>query len=111
MTVTRLVWYVNGCLVASSTFTLWVFGDAHVGTDLRLGRPSLADALRTSGQGEPDSGPPIDRDIAMDIAICRAARTCRKTLRGMGSLGSSASSRSILARPSTTETGAALAFV
>ena len=29
-----------------STFALWAFGDAHVGTDLKRGRQSLATALR-----------------------------------------------------------------
>jgi hypothetical protein len=34
-----------------STFALWAFGDAHVGTDLKRGRQSLAAALRTVERG------------------------------------------------------------
>ena len=53
--------------MSSGTFSLWVFGDAHVGTDLKRGRESLADALRTSEQGGEDGGPPFDWDMAVDI--------------------------------------------
>ena len=35
----------------SGNFNLWVFGDAHVGTDLKKGRESLSDALLTSERG------------------------------------------------------------
>ena len=39
-------------IVDKRTFTLWAAGDAHVGTDLRVGnRTSLADALVQSEQG------------------------------------------------------------
>lgn len=48
----------------NNTFNLWVFGDAHVGTDLRRGqRESLADALRDSERGER----PFSWDIAIDV--------------------------------------------
>ena len=44
-------------LMSDAAFNLWVFGDAHVGTDLAKGRESLADALRTSEQGGTAGGP------------------------------------------------------
>ena len=53
--------------MAARSFTLWVFGDAHVGTDLTIGRTSLADGLRTTERGGPDGGPPFGWDIAVDI--------------------------------------------
>lgn len=46
---------------------VWVFGDAHVGTDIRHGRESLADALRDAQQGGRAGGPPFDWDIAIDV--------------------------------------------
>ncbi len=49
------------------SFTVWVFGDAHVGTDLKQGRHSLADAIRASeSEGSPQC-PPFDWDIAVDV--------------------------------------------
>ena len=46
--------------MAGASFALWVFGDAHVGTDLvRANRSSLADALRTSERGGDRGGPPF----------------------------------------------------
>jgi hypothetical protein len=49
-------------------FNVWVFGDAHVGTDLRRGkRESLADAIRTSEQGGNEGGPAFAWDIGIDI--------------------------------------------
>ncbi|MGC9348876.1 MAG: hypothetical protein ACP5JG_12100 [Anaerolineae bacterium] len=53
--------------MTNDTFTLWVFGDAHVGTDLRHGRRSLAEALRTSERGGDQGGPPFGWDIAVDV--------------------------------------------
>ena len=50
-----------------STFALWAFGDAHVGTDLKRGRQSLATALRTVERGGDEGGPPFKWDIAVDI--------------------------------------------
>jgi len=41
-------------------FQLWCFGDAHVGTDLKRGRESLADAIR-------DSEELFEWDIAIDV--------------------------------------------
>ncbi|MEM7117037.1 MAG: metallophosphoesterase [Chloroflexota bacterium] len=50
--------------MSKDTFNLWVFGDAHVGTDLRRGsRESLAEALRDSERGER----PFSWDIAIDV--------------------------------------------
>jgi hypothetical protein len=46
----------------SRTFRIWVFSDAHVGTDKKQGRESLADALRQS-----ESAPGFDWDIALDL--------------------------------------------
>ncbi|HTM50431.1 MAG TPA: hypothetical protein VL285_17175, partial [Bryobacteraceae bacterium] len=43
------------------TLRLWVFSDAHVGTDLRRGRSSLADALTQSEQGD------FNWDLALDL--------------------------------------------
>jgi hypothetical protein len=53
--------------MGEKTFTLWAFGDAHVGTDLRHGRESLAEALRTSERGGNAGGPPFHWDIAVDV--------------------------------------------
>ena len=50
-----------------STFNLWVFGDAHVGTDLKQGRRSLYEALRTSEAGGDAGGPVIPWEIAVDV--------------------------------------------
>lgn len=51
----------------SEIFKLWVFGDAHVGTDLKRGRESLSEALRTSEFGDRSGGPPFDWEIAIDV--------------------------------------------
>lgn len=48
-------------------FRLWVFGDAHVGTDKRFGRGSLAEALIQSETGVEGGGPAFDWDIAVDV--------------------------------------------
>jgi hypothetical protein len=53
--------------MGDKTFTLWAFGDAHVGTDLRHGRESLTEALRTSERGGNEGGPPFNWDIAVDV--------------------------------------------
>ena len=47
-------------------FTLWVAGDAHVGTDLGHGRESLAEALRQSEGGVPGY-PEIGWDLMLDV--------------------------------------------
>ena len=53
--------------MAQREFNLWAFGDAHVGTDLKRGRESLADAFRASEQGGKEGGPPFGWDIAVDV--------------------------------------------
>jgi len=45
-------------------FRLWAMGDAHVGTDQRRGRESLADAIR---QSEGDDGTGFDWDLAIHV--------------------------------------------
>ncbi|MBI3986509.1 MAG: metallophosphoesterase [Lentisphaerae bacterium] len=47
-------------------FRLWAFGDAHVGTDLKQKRESLADAIRQS-EGGVEGYPAFDWDIALDV--------------------------------------------
>ena len=49
------------------SFNLWAFGDAHVGSDMKHGRESLADALRCSEFGGEEGGPPFAWDIAVDV--------------------------------------------
>lgn len=49
--------------MSGSTFNLWVFGDAHVGTDLKNGRASLADALRDSERSQWA----FEWDVALDV--------------------------------------------
>ena len=56
----RVLLQPSGERMAGDPFALWVFGDAHVGTDLvRANRSSLADALRTSERGGDRGGPPF----------------------------------------------------
>ena len=50
-----------------STFRLWAIGDAHVGTDLKHKRESLADAIRQSEKGGSEGGPAFDWDIALNV--------------------------------------------
>lgn len=50
-----------------SPFRLWAFGDAHVGTDKRYGRRSLAEAITHSEAGGSEGGPPFEWDIAIDV--------------------------------------------
>lgn len=49
------------------TFRLWAMGDAHVGTDLKRKRESLADAIRQSERGDSDGAPAFDWDIALNV--------------------------------------------
>lgn len=54
--------------VEGDPFRVWAFGDAHVGTDLRVGkRESLADALRASEEGGKEGGPPFEWDLGLEI--------------------------------------------
>lgn len=51
---------------AGKPFRLWVFGDAHVGTDLKQGRESLAEAIRQSEGGDP-AAPAFEWDLALNV--------------------------------------------
>ena len=59
----------------SETFRVWVMGCAHVGTDLRRGRESLAEAIRQSEQGGKDGGPAFDWDIALNLGDFSGGQT------------------------------------
>ncbi|HVG96156.1 MAG TPA: metallophosphoesterase, partial [Chloroflexota bacterium] len=48
-------------------FRVWVSGCSHVGTDLRFGRESLAEAIRQSEAGGDAGGPPFAWDIALHL--------------------------------------------
>jgi len=48
-------------------FRLWAMGDAHVGTDLRHKRESLAEAIRQSEDGGKQGGPAFEWDIALCV--------------------------------------------
>jgi len=61
--------------MATENVRLWVFGDCHVGTDLKRGRESLAEALRTSERGGDRGGPPIPWDVAVDIGDMSGGQT------------------------------------
>lgn len=50
-----------------SRFRLWVSGCAHVGTDLRRKRESLASAIRHSEQGGGQGGPAFEWDAAIHL--------------------------------------------
>ncbi|HSG35470.1 MAG TPA: metallophosphoesterase, partial [Sphingomonadaceae bacterium] len=52
---------------STDTLRLWAFSDSHVGTDMRHGRESLADALRQSESGGAEGGPPFDWDLALNL--------------------------------------------
>jgi predicted MPP superfamily phosphohydrolase len=62
---------------APRTFRVWVFSDAHVGTDQEAGRESLADALR---QSETATG--FDWDIALDLGDMSGAQKPPKDAEG-----------------------------
>ena len=59
---------------ADSTFQLWAFSDAHVGTDDRNGRKSLAEAIAQSEFGGKEGGPPFDWDIAINAGDTSGAQ-------------------------------------
>lgn len=62
---------------APKTFRVWVFSDAHVGSDQRNGRESLATALR---QSESASG--LQWDIALDLGDMSGAEGTPKDSEG-----------------------------
>ena len=49
------------------TLHLWAFSDAHVGTDKKKGRDSLAEALVQSEFGGKEGGPAFSWDLAVDM--------------------------------------------
>jgi len=56
-------------------FVLWAAGDAHVGTDIKSGRESLAEAIRQSeGAGGADL-PSFDWDIMLDVGDMSGSQT------------------------------------
>jgi hypothetical protein len=55
-------------------WNLWAFGDAHVGTDLRFKRKSLADALAQSEFGGREGGPAFDWDLAVNVGDLSGAQ-------------------------------------
>jgi hypothetical protein len=52
---------------SGKTLRLWAFGDAHVGTDKRNGRDSLAEAIAHSESGGSEGGPPFAWDLAINV--------------------------------------------
>ena len=61
--------------MAVSEFRLWAMGCAHVGSDIREGRESLADPLRHSEVGGSEGGPPFAWDIAVNLGDFSGTRT------------------------------------
>ena len=59
----------------SKEFVLWAAGDAHVGTDLRNGRRSLAEAIHQSENGGQEGGEPFDWDIMIDVGDISGSET------------------------------------
>jgi len=59
----------------SKLFRLWVTGCAHVGTDKRHGRESLADAIRQSERGGEEGGPPFEWDVAFHLGDLSGTQT------------------------------------
>jgi hypothetical protein len=69
--------YAHATEPAPRTFRVWVFADAHVGTDKQFGRESLATALR---QSESPAG--FDWDIALDLGDVSGAQGTPKDAEG-----------------------------
>ena len=69
--------YAHATEPAPRTFRVWVFADAHVGTDKQFGRESLATALR---QSESPTG--FDWDIALDLGDVSGAQGTPKDAEG-----------------------------
>ncbi len=53
--------------MAGARFNLWASSDCHVGTDLRHGRESLADAIRQSEGGGEAGGPAFEWDVGLHL--------------------------------------------
>src|SRR6266446_1760116 len=64
---------VKNARSAGNTFPLWAFRDAHVGTDDRNGRKSLAEAIAQSEFGAKEGGP-FDWDIAINVGDMSGAQ-------------------------------------
>jgi Calcineurin-like phosphoesterase len=67
--VTAVIMPVSARGAPPRTFRVWVFADAHVGTDKAHGRESLATALRQS-----ESVPDLEWDIALDLGDLSGAQ-------------------------------------
>lgn len=62
---------VRSQLTAPNVFRLWAIGDAHVGTDLKRKRESLAEAIRQS-----EAGPnPFEWDLALNVGDFSGSQT------------------------------------
>lgn len=53
--------------ILQAPLRIWAFGDAHVGTDLKHNRESLALAIRQSEFGDSNGAPAFDWDLAIDV--------------------------------------------
>ena len=62
---------------APRTFRVWVFADAHVGTDKKEGRESLAEPLRQS-----ESTPGFDWELALDLGDMSGGQDTPKDAEG-----------------------------
>lgn len=51
----------------ATNFNIWTFGDAHVGTDIKKGRESLAEAIRQTEAGAGEGAPSFDWEIAINV--------------------------------------------
>ncbi|MEX2561615.1 MAG: metallophosphoesterase [Nitriliruptoraceae bacterium] len=58
----------------ATQFNLWAAGDAHIGTDLRNGRRSLAEAINQSEGRDPDAEG-FDWDIMLDVGDLSGSQT------------------------------------
>ena len=63
----------EGGRAAGRRFVVWAMADAHVGTDLRHGRRSLADAI-LQAQGDRGSAP-FDWDVAVNLGDFSGSQT------------------------------------
>ena len=66
---------MNDTRVSEKKIVVWAAADAHVGTDIKFGRESLADAIRQSEHGGEEGGPPFHWDIMIDTGDLSGAQT------------------------------------
>jgi hypothetical protein len=71
---TLAVCQVKNARPAGNTFQLWAFSDAHVGSDDKNGRKSLAEAIEQSEGGGNEGGLPFDWDIAINAGDMSGAQ-------------------------------------